>query len=330
MLKRKQLAKNEANKLQKKPSKNAHKRREYNMIDLTLNHHEIDEESDLNFTITDGSLPPLRRSSQNVSLNGDEEDNHERYSRSHKRERKPQALISKQYQNYRKTEHRKDESNDFSLNISGNAISLETGNVSNNRSDLLHLQKELSYDKTNNINKGSRISKNTSLTSHAKVALDKEKFSKVKHNLKLRKFSKSDKKAIFKTKPEDSRSGSRKSRLLSKTSSKSKINLEEFSKLKFENERYKHVLAEILSKFHNFKVKMSQANLQSSESGSSVVWRDKYSVNAKTEAEPNMINIDIPGESEKDILIAKMKKQLLEKDRIINDLRSQLDMKTEK
>lgn len=54
-------------KLRKRTSTKANKRREYKMIDLTLNHHDdnsIDTNSEFNFTTTEGSLPPLDRTSE--------------------------------------------------------------------------------------------------------------------------------------------------------------------------------------------------------------------------------------------------------------------------
>lgn len=314
-------------KLQKKVSKNTHKRREYNMIDLTLNHHEIDDESEFNFTTTEGTLPPLERSSRGGSEIGDDAKAHERYSRSHERVRQPYNLQLKNIKDMRKTDHRKnDSSQENSLNISQNAISLVTGNISNNRSDLLNLKSEFSYETNKNvIKKGAKILKNTSLTSNAKGSLDPETFSKVKHNLQLRKFSKSDKKAVITVKKneESNRSNSRKNRILSNSSSKSKLNLEEFTKMKYQNDTFKSVLTQVMTKFKNFKHQMSQAI--SSESGSSIVWTDKYGYGPN--ADPEQIKLGVPDTTDdKDKLIIQLRKQLTEKDLIIEKLRQQIDV----
>lgn len=151
----------------------------------------------------------------------------------------------------------------------------------------------------------------------------------MKHNLQLRSLSKSDKRDIEEI---SNRSQSRKNRLLSSSSSKGRINLEEFTRLKLENEKYKAALTEMVQKFMKFKTQMaSQAqNINSSESGSSIVWKDraqkaeeKYGVNSKTDADADMVKVEV--DDDKDQRIKSLQQQLQQKDKVIAKLKRELD-----
>jgi hypothetical protein len=66
------------------------------LIDLTLNHQDensLDNNSEFNFTTTEGSLPPLDRTSEMGSEYG-EEAKHQRNSRSQERTREDKSKLS--------------------------------------------------------------------------------------------------------------------------------------------------------------------------------------------------------------------------------------------
>lgn len=312
--------------LRKRPNKQAPKRKEYKLIDLTLNHEtdSLVDGSECNFTNTENSLPPLDRSSKLGSEPDEENKQHERYSRSHERAREPRALSNKkQPQNRYKQANGKTFGNN-SIIINDRSITLASGDPHNMRSDKLSIQKEFSFDKQRATNKTeTKMALNSSSLSAsiAKANFDKKKFQKVKQNFKLRKFSRSDQK------PESncgSRSNSRKSRILSNSSSRSKINFQEFTRLKLENEKYQHALTEMVSKFMKFKTQVESQQLpllsaKTSESGSSIIWKDRCEdTEGKDKAEDNK---DIL----KDKQIATLKKQLSQKDSIIAKLKQELE-----
>lgn len=113
-------------KLRKKPIKGP-KRREYNPIDLTLNHHDdnsFDSYSDLEYA-TEKSLPPLGRSSHLGSEPDDENKQHERNSRSHERTRDIKALNSHSKMNQRKTLINDRGSNKNSIVITEHSVRIE-------------------------------------------------------------------------------------------------------------------------------------------------------------------------------------------------------------
>mmetsp|Transcript_17757 Transcript_17757/g.20523 ORF Transcript_17757/g.20523 Transcript_17757/m.20523 type:complete len:382 (-) Transcript_17757:8-1153(-) len=322
-------------KLRKKITAIAGKKRDYKLIDLTLNHHE--EDSDLNFTTTEGSLPPLDRGS-NLDSECDEETKlHERYSRSHERVRDSQVLQGKNHASKRYTQHEKKASKNNSIVISDNLISLANGDAANMRSNKLAIHKELSFDnhKMTNCSETKKTLNNASLSGSAiKGSLNKDKLSQIKQNMQLKMFSKSEKRAG--ADEQDSRPNSRKNRLMSGSSSRSKINLEEFSKIKNKNEQFKGALTDMLAKFSDFTKKMSMCsklnqNVKSSESGSSIVWKDtsipnKYGFNNATNAEPDMIEIEVL--DEKDQRIKELQQILEQKDKLIAQLKNELGYST--
>lgn len=137
-------------KLRKGASKNTHKRREYKLIDLTLNQQDenaLEDGSEFNFTTTESSLPPLDRSS-NIGSEADEDaKHHERYSRSHERAREPKSLQPKLRYKQRKTMNEGDCSKERSIIINETSITLANGNKTNMRSDILNIKKDFSFDK---------------------------------------------------------------------------------------------------------------------------------------------------------------------------------------
>jgi hypothetical protein len=238
-------------KLRKRISKN-NKRKEFELIDLTLNQRDSSEidgnTSEFNFTTTEGSLPPLERSSKCGSELGEDSKHNERYARSHERAREP---LNFQKKTDKKSKHFKNDlSNNNSILIDEAAISLASGAKSNMRSDILNLQKDLSFD-NRALNKSDVKSKrigNINLNSSiVKGKIDRQKLQKMTDSIKLRKFSRSDKKV----ENISIRSNSRKNRVLSKNSSK--LNLEEFTKIKLENEKFKQILGDIVQIFNKFK-----------------------------------------------------------------------------
>lgn len=282
-------------KLRKRVSKN-NKRREYELIDLTLNQKdssEIDGDgSEFNFTTTEGSLPPLERSSKYGSELGEDSKQNERYARSHERAREP--LNFKKKGDKKSKQRQNDLSNNNSILIDETAISLASGAKSNMRSDILNLQKDLSFDNNRALNKsevkGKRLGNINLNSSIIKGKIDKQKLQKMTDSIKLRKFSRSDKKV----ENISIRSNSRKSRVLSKNSSK--LNLQEFTKIKFENERYKQALVDMIQKFNKFKAQFVKTpttdhNPHSSESGSSIIWKEERKIQPKKENEDDQIVI---------------------------------------
>ena len=222
------------------------------------------------------------------------------------------------------------------------------------RSDVLNIKKDFSFDAERKGNKSEAKKRaNNATLNHtvAKPSLDKKKFSKVRQNLKLRNFSNSSKNEID---AESIRSGSRRSRLSSNASSRGKLNLQEFSNLKFTNERYKKALTSMVGVFSKFKSNFEQVSKPkassaknegaSSESGSSIVWKDKAQ-NSKylvSSTNPDAVDIVMANgqgkiehlahktihlDDEKDKKIAQLLKQLEEKDKLISDLQKQLVQK---
>lgn len=277
-------------KLGKRMSKNQ-KRKEYKLIDLTLNHQDdngLEEDpSELNLTTTEGSLPPLENSSHNGSEKGK---NHNfRYSRSHQRPRETQKLKSNIQGKKRKLfDDNSSTSKKNEIDINEKTISLAMGSKPNMRSDILNMDKSISFENPRSTNKseikGKRFYNSSMGSNTSKNQIDKPIMKKMTKDLKLRKFSKSDKKNPDSV---SVRSGSRKSRALSKASSKAlsnasslgKINLQEFSKLKYENKQLKFMLGDMVSKFQKFKSQMSlnpniNMNPRSSDSGSSHAWKE--------------------------------------------------------
>lgn len=316
----------------KKTSKHVHKRREYNLIDLTLNQNEMEDGSEFNFTTTETSLPPLEKSSKIGSESSNDSKRHERYSRSHERARDQKTLQAKIHFPKRQTVHEKDNSNNNSIIINENSITLASGNKINNRSDILSLKKNISFDKKKQGNHSEikrRVNNATFNSNVSKGRRDPEQWQRIKQNLKLRNFAKSDKNSIENS---SIRSNSRKSRILSGSSSKGKINLEEFTKLKMENQRYKLALQKMVEKFMQFKASMSamsSKDQKASESGSSIVWKDKAKT-AQDKYKPQSSNADedmvkLNMSDDKDQRIASLQEQLLRKDKIIAKLKKELD-----
>lgn len=215
------------------------------------------------------------------------------------------------------------------------------------RSDVLNIKKDFSFDADRKANKSEakkRLNNATLNHTVAKPSLDKNKFAKVRQNMKLRNFSNSSKNQIDDV---SERSGSRRSRLGSNASSRGKLNLQEFSNLRFENERYKKAFGEIAAKFNkfkdNFEKGQNKTNMgKSSESGSSIVWKDKdehkkYFVNS---IDPDAVDItlnqnglyscyklSIALEDPKDRKISELTSMLEEKDKVIAELKKQLAMR---
>lgn len=132
--------------MKKRAPNNSIKRKEFHLIDLTLNHPENEDESDIYFTTTESSLPPLDRAS---NVDSDEDDcrkQHERNSRSHERVRGPGKLH--QSKNHvvrqRHTQHDKKPSQE-NIVISEHLITLASTN--NVRAGQTKLQKDYSFDK---------------------------------------------------------------------------------------------------------------------------------------------------------------------------------------
>ena len=298
-----------------------------------------DDDSEFNFTTTESSLPPLERNSRLGSECGEETKQHERYSRSHERPREPNVAIGVKQVSKRYTQHEKKSSNNNSIVIHEQAISLAHGDPQNKRSEQFSIPRDYSFENRKDESltdiKASKMNMSEISASALNGRINKEKFQKVRQNLKLRKFSKSDKKDIILN--PDSRSNSRKNRLASSSSSKGKLNLEEFSRMKYENEQLKGALSQIVMKFSNFSSQIAgQASnpktTKTSESGSSIIWKDnyhsnnKYEINkdANAETETEMIKVEIG--DEKDRKIQELLKQLKQKDSIIEKLQKELNM----
>lgn len=326
------------NKLRKRINANTNKRREYKLIDLTINHQE-DDDSEFNFTTTESSLPPLERNSRIGSECGEETKQHERYSRSHERPREPNVAVGMKQISKRYTQHDKKSSNNNSIVINEQAISLAHGDPGNKRSEQLNIHRDYSFENhrdaslTDIKTAGNKFNMSEISATALNGRINKEKFQKVRQNLKLRKFSKSDKKDLVLN--PDSRSNSRKNRVASSSSSKGKLNLEEFSRMRLENEQLKGALSKIVMKFSTFSNQIATQphepkTAKTSESGSSIIWKDnyhssnKYEITKDANAEAEMINVEIG--DDKDIKIQELLKQLKQKDSIIEKLQKELDI----
>lgn len=210
--------------------------------------------------------------------------------------------------------------------IENQQINLMSGNAANMRSNKLSLKKEFSFDHKRATNKTEQ--KKKSLVSSklgsvvAKMGFDRKSFQKVKPNAKFRKLSKSDKKHLDK---HGSRSGSRKSRLIASSSSRASVSLEEMGRLRFDNDRLRHALGDLVTKFKVFqqtfsapKTSTEPALRESSESGSSIVWES----NPATPVDGQKSGKS--KESKKDAQIAQLKSQLADRDSEIAQLRAEL------
>lgn len=192
------------------------------------------------------------------------------------------------------------------------------------RSDIFPNKKDLNYDKKRNTSK-SEIKK---FYGNAK---NQRKFSKryknlgiIGGNLKNRDMSKSS----FKNGDTISNHSqlSRKSRAMS-SSSKASINMKEFSKLKFENQRYKHLLGEMVNKFMRFKEMVSKSVVKSSESGSSMVLEVQSRKSSTMKRHPKEDTKDFSTRSShQDKIIQDLKEEITEKDETISQLRKELEL----
>ena len=322
------------NKLRKRITANHNKRREYKLIDLTLNQEEDD--SEFNFTTTESSLPPLERNSRMGSEWDEETKQHERYSRSHERPREPNSQIGIKQASKRYTQHEKKSSKNNSIIINEQSITLAGGDPENKRSEKLNFKRDYSFDEQKEASltdiKTEKINMSNISSSAINDQFNKEKFQKVRQNLKLRKFSKSDKKQII-INP-DSRSNSRKNRIVSSSSSKGKLNLEEFTKMRLENDQLKGALSDIVMKFNTFTAQIMGKSenhqiTKTSESGSSIIWKDnyqpgnKYKINENANAEEDMVKVEIGDEKDKKIQL--LLNQLKQKDSLIAKLQKELE-----
>jgi len=173
-----------------------------------------------------------------------------------------------------------------------------------------------------------KLKNNANLIQNLSKKGGNKQFGFVGKNMNLRNFSKSYKKSI---ETMSNHSGvSRKSRLLS-ASSNGGIDLKEYSKMKFENQRYKFLLSEMMEKFMKFKLSYEKGKGMgvTGESGSSFVWKDradpsntKIRHRENSVNDPDMVNFEM--ENEKDHIIKKLKQKLSQKDRIIEELKKQL------
>ena len=141
------------------------------------------------------------------------------------------------------------------------------------RSDMLSIKKDFSFDKGRPNNKSEAKKRiNNATLNHSVLKEDlSSQNAKIKQGMKLRKFSKSSKNE---NDTQSNRSNSRKNRILSNASSSNRISLEEFTKLKLENQQLKHLLLEMVHKFDSFKASVTKDLAgKSSESGSSIAYR---------------------------------------------------------
>mmetsp|Transcript_7978 Transcript_7978/g.7058 ORF Transcript_7978/g.7058 Transcript_7978/m.7058 type:complete len:173 (-) Transcript_7978:595-1113(-) len=126
--------------LRNNKNKRQPKRKEYNVIDLTLNHHEgnsLDSYSDLNLTNGEGSLPPLEKNSPLSSDFREENKRQERISRSLER--------GTNYNNTSKR-HKKNNDSNNSIAVSDNSITLAGGIQINMSSNILTMNNKFNFD----------------------------------------------------------------------------------------------------------------------------------------------------------------------------------------
>jgi hypothetical protein len=100
--------------------------------------------SEFNFATIEGYLPLLERSSKCGSELGEDTKHNERYARSHERAR--ESLNFQKKVDKKSRQHQNDIFNNNSTLIDEKAISFAIGAMSNMRSDILNLQKDLSFD----------------------------------------------------------------------------------------------------------------------------------------------------------------------------------------
>ena len=114
----------------------------------------------------------------------------------------------------------------------------------------------------------------------------------------------------------------KKGRLLS-ASSKSGINLKEFNRLKFENERYKHIIGQMVEKFMNFKQSITRHKLWKSNECNSNLNADSRNKEENKHDYEQIVTQENQITTEENSIIG-LKREMSQKDKFIVQLTAEL------
>lgn len=197
------------------------------------------------------------------------------------------------------------------------------------RSGALQGKPEFNFDKKRNTSKSEIKKLKGNAHFENKVSKRYNKYGIVGKNIKLRSNSKLTKK--YDDGASNNSRSTQKSRIKSSTSksrrsaTKGGINMKEFSKLKFENQRFRHLLGEMANKFTRFKKIMAKKGGKSSESGSSMVLEvdsRKSSTKRKYPQDQVQFNTaDLKKNDNRDGIILKLKQKVSDQNDIILKLK---------